>query len=190
MLLGFRAAARQADRLYLALGYLCGLELFLLALFITYQVVARRLEWPRAPGTDVMSGYVLAMAASWALAYALRSGAHVRIDALLPHMGKRLRAAADWVALLAVAFFASVTAWKMWDNVLGDYRNGVVSTADPVVPLFVPKAVVAVGFTLLVAAAAQMMLAMVAETWLPRLHEAMGGEEIERAPAGPAAEAP
>ena len=179
LLLGLRAVTRQADRLYFVLGYVCGLGLLLLALFITYQVVARSLDWPRAPGTNALSGYVLAMAASWALAYSLRSGAHVRIDVLLPHMGLRTRAVADWIALLAVAFFGGVTAWKMWDNVISDYRGGVVSTADPVVPLFIPKAVVAIGFTLLVVTATQMMLSMIAERWLPRLHTAMGGEEVD-----------
>ena len=185
VLLGFRAVTRQADRLYFALGYMCGLALLLLALFIAYQAVARSLDWPRAPGTTAMSGYVLAMAATWALAYSLRSGAHVRIDVLLPHMRPGMRAVADWIALLAVAFFGGVTAWKMWGNVVSDYHGDVISTADPVVRLFIPKAFVAVGFTLLVVTAVQMMLSMIAEKWLPRVHRAMGGDEIEgRAPTG------
>ena len=64
LLLGFRSVSRKADRLYFVLGYICGLELLLLAFFITYQAVARRLGWVQAPGTDMMSGYVLAMAAA------------------------------------------------------------------------------------------------------------------------------
>ena len=179
LLLGFRAAARAADRLYYALGYVCGVELLLLAFFITYQVIARNLGWPNVRGADSISGYVLAMAASWALAYSLRSGSHVRIDVLLPYMGPRLRAAADWIALFAVAFFGGVTAWKMWGNVLQDYGRGVTSTDYPLTPLFIPKAIVAAGFTLLVVTAAQMMLASIAERLLPRLHRAMGGGEIE-----------
>ena len=94
-------------------------------------------------------------------------------------MSPGIRAIADWVALFALAFFGYVTAWKMWDNVIGDYRGGVVSTADPVVPLFIPKAFVASGFTLLVVTAVQMMLSMIAERWLPRIHRAMGGQQIE-----------
>ena len=180
LLQGLRAVTRKADRLYYILGYVCGLELLLLALFITYQVVARNLDWAHAAGGDAISGYVLAMAATWALAYSLRSGSQVRIDVLLPYMGARTRAVADWAALLGVAFFGYVTAWKMWDSVVSDYQRGVVSTDEPVTPLFIPKAVVALGFTLLVVTAAQMMLSMIAERWLPRLHRAMGGDEIER----------
>ena len=179
LLLGFRAATRKADRLYFILGYICGLELLLLAFFITYQVVAQKLDWVRAPGTDAMSGYVLAMAATWALAYSLRSDAHVRIDVLLPYMSPRIRAIADWLALFAVAFFGYVTAWEMWESVIHDYQRGVVTYDYPLTPLFIPKAVVSVGFTLLVITAAQMMLSMIAERWLPRIHRAMGGDEIE-----------
>ena len=179
LLLSFRAVARKADRLYYVLGYVCGLELLLLGFFITYQVVARKLDWPQAPGTQVMSGYVLAMAATWGLAYALRSGAHVRIDVLLPYMGTKVRALADWMALLGLGFFAYVTTWKMWENVISDYQNGVTTNDYPLTPLFIPKTVVAVGFSLLVVTTGQMMLSMIAERALPRLHKAMGGEEIE-----------
>ena len=179
LLLSFRAVARKADRLYYVLGYVCGLELLLLGFFITYQVVARKLDWPQAPGTQVMSGYVLAMAATWGLAYALRSGAHVRIDVLLPYMGTKVRALADWIALFGLGFFAYVTTWKMWENVISDYQNGVTTNDYPLTPLFIPKTVVAVGFSLLVVTTGQMMLSMIAERVLPQLHKVMGGEEIE-----------
>ncbi len=178
LLLAFRAVSRKADRLYMFLGYICGLELLLLAFFITYQVVARKLDWVRAPGTDAMIGYVLAMAATWALAYSLRSDAHVRIDFLLPYMGSRIRAIADWTALFAIGFFGGVTAWKMWENVISDFQGGVVTNDYPLTPLFIPKAVVAVGFSLLVLSAGQMMLTMVFERCLPRIHRAMGGGDI------------
>ena len=175
LLFGFRAVARVTDRLYYLLGYVGGLGLLLLGFFITYQVIAQNLDWAHVRGTDSISGYVLALTATWALAYSLRSGSQVRIDVLLPYMRPEVRAVADWLALFAVAFFGGVTGWKTWGNVIDDYQRGVVATAYPLVPLYIPKALVAVGFTLLVTVAVQMMLAMLAEKWLPRLHMAMGG---------------
>ena len=177
----FRAVTRQADRLYFILGYICGLELLLLGFFITYQVVARKVGLAQAPGTDAMTGYVLAMAVTWAFSYSLRSGAHVRIDVMLPYMGPRLRAIADWLALFAVGFFGAVITWKMWDQVITDYQGGVVTNDYPLTPIFIPKIVVALGFTLLVTTASQMMLSMIAESFLPRLHRMMGGEDIKDA---------
>ena len=178
LLYGIRAVTRVTDKIYFLMAWVCGLELLLLGFFITYQVIARKLLWVMAPATDVMSGYVLAMAATWAFSYSLRSGSHVRIDVLLPYMSKNIRAIADWVAVFAVAFFAYITAWKMWANVVDNYQRGVVTNDYPLTPLFIPKIVVALGFTLLVITAVQMMLSLITEAWLPRLHKKLGGDEI------------
>ena len=179
LLYGIRAITRVTDKIYFGMAWVCGLELLLLGFFITYQVLARKLGWVMAPATDVMSGYVLAMAATWAFSYSLRSGSHVRIDVLLPYMSKNIRAIADWLAVFAVAFFAYITAWKMWANVVDNYHRGVVTNDYPLTPLFIPKIVVALGFTLLVITAVQMMLSMITESWLPRLHKKLGGDEIQ-----------
>ena len=179
LLYGIRAITRVTDKIYFIMAWVCGLELLLLGFFITYQVIARKLLWVMAPATDVMSGYVLAMAATWAFSYSLRSGSHVRIDVLLPYMSKNIRAIADWTAVFAVAFFAYVTALKMWGNVVDNYTRGVVTNDYPLTPLFIPKIVVALGFTLLVITAVQMMLSMITESWLPRLHKKLGGDEIQ-----------
>ena len=179
LLYGIRAVTRVTDKIYFVMAWVCGLELLLLGFFITYQVIARKLLWVMAPATDVMSGYVLAMAATWAFSYSLRSGSHVRIDVLLPYMSKNIRAIADWVAVFAVAFFAYITAWKMWANVVDNYQRGVVTNDYPLTPLFIPKIVVALGFTLLVITAVQMMLSMISEELLPRLHKKLGGDEIQ-----------
>jgi len=179
LLYGIRAVTRVTDKIYFLMAWVCGLELLLLGFFITYQVIARKLLWVMAPATDVMSGYVLAMAATWAFSYSLRSGSHVRIDVLLPYMSKNIRAIADFVAVFAVAFFAYVTALKVWANVVDNYHRGVVTNDYPLTPLFIPKIVVALGFTLLVITAVQMMLSLITEAWLPRLHKKLGGDEIQ-----------
>ena len=126
-----------------------------------------------------MSGYALAMAATWAFAYTLRSDAHVRIDVLLPRMSPRIRAISDWVALAGVCFLSAITSWKLWDKVIDDYQKSVVVNDYPWIPVFIPKIVVAIGFSLLVVASVQMMTSMMAEKWLRRIHKAMGGDDFE-----------
>ena len=177
-LLGMRAITRGLDRAYLVMGWICGLELLLLGFFITYQVIARKVGWVQAPATDVMSGYVLAMAATWAFSYALRSGAHVRIDVLLPFMGQKTRALADFLSLAAVAFLASITAWKMWVTIIHNYNIHAVTNDYPLTPLWIPKIVVGLGFSFLGFTAIQMMVAMLAEGFLPQIHKLMGGGEV------------
>ncbi len=180
LLLAVRALNGKADALYKYLGYLCGLELLLLGFFITYQVAARNLDWPRAPGTDVMSGYVLGMAATWGLAYTLRSDANVRIDVLLPLMGPRVRAIADFVAVMGLAFLAYIVTWKMWGDVINSYQLNQYSNDYPRTPLFFPKAFIATGYSLLLLATLQMLLSTLAEKSLPTIHRLMGGADISR----------
>lgn len=177
LLNGMRTLARGMDRAYLAMGYVCGFELLMLGLFITYQVIARKIGLVMAPGMDLMSGYVLAMASTWAFSYALRSGSHVRIDILLPFMGKRTRACADWVALGSILFFTSITAWKTWVMVLKSNEIGAVTNTYPLTPLWIPQTVVAIGFTMLGVTALHMMIHMLAEGSLPFVHKRMGGTE-------------
>jgi TRAP-type C4-dicarboxylate transport system permease small subunit len=174
-----RTVSQIFDRLYFTLGYICGLELLLLGFFITYQVVARKLDWIQAPGADVMSGYVLAMAATWAFSYSLRSGAHVRIDVLLPYMGQKTRATADWIAMAAVLFLGWVTMWNLWETIASDYSRGKVTNDYPLTPVFIPKLVVAIGFSLLCVTAIQIMYTMVSESLLTTVNRLQGGGEIE-----------
>ncbi len=159
----------RLDRVYLALGWFCGLELLLLGFFITYQIVARKLEWPMAPATGGLSGLALAMAATWSFSYALRSGANVRIDVLLPFMGRNTRAFADFAAMGAVAFLATVTSWMIWDSVVDHASSST----------FIPKIVIGVGFSMMAFTALQMMFVIMAESFLPQVHRWMGGGEIE-----------
>ena len=61
---GTRAITRVLDRTYLGMAYLCGGMFLLLALFITYQVIARKFDFVMAPGMDLMSGFTMAMAST------------------------------------------------------------------------------------------------------------------------------
>ena len=180
LLMAMRAVTRTLDRVYLSMGYLCGTMFLLLALFITYQVIARKFNVVMAPGMDLMSGFTMAMASTWAFSYALRTGSHVRIDVLLPFMSPRVRWWADQAALASIVFFVSITAWKTWVMVLKSYEIGAVTNTYPLVPLWVPQTFVAIGFSMLAFTAIHMMVDMISESLLPMLHRAQGGTESYR----------
>jgi len=152
-----QAVQRGLDRFVLWTGYLAGALFFGLAFFVTYDVLAR--TWGAAVGlpttrvTDEISGYILVLAATWGLAYTLRTGAHVRIDVLLPHMPPRLRALADVVASLVMAAFASLFAWRVWILVEDSWETGIRSSTYLLMPLWVPQVILGVGFSLLAVAA-------------------------------------
>ena len=180
LLTAMRAVTRTLDQVYLSMGYLCGTMFLLLALFITYQVIARKFNVVMAPGMDLMSGFTMAMASTWAFSYALRTGSHVRIDVLLPFMSPRVRWWADQAALASIVFFVSITAWKTWVMVLKSYEIGAVTNTYPLVPLWVPQTFVAIGFSMLAFTAIHMMIDKIAESTLPVLHLKQGGTESYR----------
>ena len=73
-----------------------------------------------------------------------------------------------------------VTSWKLWDKIIDDYQKGVVVNDYPVdSSIHTQDSSSSIGFSLLVIASVQMMTSMIAEKWLPGLHKAMGGDDIE-----------
>jgi TRAP-type mannitol/chloroaromatic compound transport system permease small subunit len=148
-----RACQRVLDRVGLWTGYFAGGLFFVLAFFITYDVLARK--WGEAVGlpttrvTDELSGYLLVLAATWGLAYTLRAGAHVRIDVLLPYMPPRVRAMADLLAQVVMAWFAALFAWRIWILVEDSWETGIRSSTYLLMPLWIPQVILLVGFGLL-----------------------------------------
>lgn len=126
------------DHVYRVFGYICGTLLLLLGIYITYQVIVRKLGGPVLGNQELIGGYILAFAGTWAFSYSLRTGSHVRIDVLLPLFSRvhpYMRSVADWLALGSVGFFGLITAWYAWKEVLKSYcirhdPNTVSSGAD------------------------------------------------------------
>ena len=155
------------DRLLLATGYLAGGMYILLAFFITYDVLARKwgaaLGLPTTQVTDEISGYMLALAATWGFGYALRSGAHVRIDVLFPYLAPRLKTVVDFIAMLLMALFAAVVSWKVWALVADSWQSGMRSSTYLLTPLYIPQGILGIGFTLLALAALWLAVGMLVE---------------------------
>jgi TRAP-type mannitol/chloroaromatic compound transport system permease small subunit len=151
------ALARAVDGVFTGLGYLAGALYIALAFFVTYDVLARK--WGSAVGlpttrvTDEISGYALALAATWGFAYTLRTGGHVRVDVMFPYLARRLRAVVDLLAQLLMAAFAGTIAWKIWALVLDSLETDARSSTYLLTPLYVPQGILGIGFSLLALAA-------------------------------------
>jgi TRAP-type C4-dicarboxylate transport system permease small subunit len=86
-------------------------------------------------GTDDISGYVMAIATSWGMAYALLELGHVRIDILRSQLKGRLRAVLDLVALLALAGTVSLIALQSWPVLARSIANDSRSNSALETPL-------------------------------------------------------
>ena len=145
------------DRIFIWPGYLAGVLYFVLAFFVTYDVLARK--WGAAVGlpttrvTDEISGYLLALAATWGFAFALRTGGHVRVDVMFPYLAAGVRRAADVLAQLLMALFAGLVAWKIWALVIDSMETDARSSTYLLTPLWVPQGILGIGFSLLTLAA-------------------------------------
>jgi len=131
------------------MAYFCGALFFALAFYTTFDVLGRRFGGPFSGVTDEMSEYALALGASWALAYTLRSGGHVRVDVLFEYFGPRLRRALDALALGIMMVFAATVSVFLWKLVASSYAIGATGHSIIQTPQWIPQAAMALGYTLL-----------------------------------------
>ena len=160
------AACRIAHRLLdginavgVAMGYLAGLNFLLISIFITVDVLGRRFVGISSAVTDEMGGYALVFGSTLALAFAMATGAHVRIDVLLPKFPRRLRAILNYVAYLAMTMFAAMLANYSWKLAWESWETDARAMSFLRTPVCWPQGIMALGFTLL-AVQAGLMLAV------------------------------
>ena len=108
---------RTVARLGTLMGYVAGWGFILCAAFITFDVIARRFFGFSSQATTELTGYALAFGISWALAHALTTRAHIRIDVLINHLPDRLRYPMHLLSLAALAVFIGFIAKGAYDLV-------------------------------------------------------------------------
>ena len=152
------------DRVAVGLAYLAGAALLLASFYITLDVLGRRFAGISSGATDEFGGYALAVGGMWALAFALTTGAHVRIDVLLPHFPPRMRALLNYAAMVAMAFFAAVLAYYTWKLAIESFVTDARAMSFLRTPLFLPQGCLALGFTALAAQAIVIFLVGLVES--------------------------
>jgi TRAP-type C4-dicarboxylate transport system permease small subunit len=128
------------------------------ALFVTVDVLGRKLIGVSSQGTTEITGYLLAFGISWGLGRALADRVHIRVDMLLARMPVALRA---WMHALALAFLVVLAfffGWRAWAVVAESWEFGARDTSALSIPLVVPQGLWAVGLTVFLALGAVMLL--------------------------------
>jgi TRAP-type C4-dicarboxylate transport system permease small subunit len=151
------------DRVALAMAYAAGAALLAVSFFVTADVLGRKFVGISSGVTDEFGGYALAIGGLWALAFGLTTGAHVRIDILLPRFPRPMRMALNYLALLLMALFAAIVAFYTWKLALESLATDARAMSFLRTPLFVPQAAMALGFTLLTLQAAAMLGVVIEE---------------------------
>jgi TRAP-type C4-dicarboxylate transport system permease small subunit len=127
---------RANDVIAMAVGAL----LLACVALILAEVVLRRLGLGALGGTDEVSGYVMAGATSWGMAFALTALAHVRIDLLRHQTGPTLRSLLDLLALATLTGVAIIVAWSGWSVLARTLANDARANTPLETPLWIPQA--------------------------------------------------
>jgi TRAP-type C4-dicarboxylate transport system permease small subunit len=116
-----------------------GLMLLVSAVFVTFEVVARKLFGFSLAAVDELSGYVFGIATTWALSLALFRRSHIRVDALYVKLPTRLRGILDVLALASLAVVFSLLAFQAVQVFLETLRLGAEANTPLRTPLWIPQ---------------------------------------------------
>jgi len=105
-----------------AVAVLIGIMLLACAGFVLLDIILRQLG-SSFGGTDEVSGYVMAIATSWGMGYAMLELGHVRIDILRSRVAGRGRCLFDLASLIIMAGTVSVIALRCWPVVERSISN-------------------------------------------------------------------
>jgi TRAP-type C4-dicarboxylate transport system permease small subunit len=176
------AALRAAQRVAHAGALGGGLLILAAALLVSVDVTLRKLANTTLGGADELSGYALAIGSTWSFAFVLLARGHVRIDALYQLLPRKLAAACDLIAIVALLAFASLIAWHGAGTLAQSWHLGARSNSSLAVPLAVPQALWWIGYLGFVICAILLLARALAAMWagdLAAANRLIGARSIE-----------
>jgi TRAP-type C4-dicarboxylate transport system permease small subunit len=118
----------------------CAGWLFVLcALFVTFDVLARKFLGFSSQSTTELSGYMLGVGIAWGLAGALEARTHVRIDILIQKVPPRWRGYLHWLALASLVVFAGFLAYGAWHTTMESWDFRATDNSLLKTPLVIPQ---------------------------------------------------
>lgn len=147
---------RPLDRLYAASGAIAAASICAIVLVVLAQIALNVIDWGfrvvagrglglLIPSYADFAGYALASATFFALGYALRAGAHIRVSLVTQRMGPRAARAAEVLAGLIGTAVALMLTWYMIGHVHDAWRFGDQSSGLVSVPLWIPQSILVIG---------------------------------------------
>ena len=117
------------------------------ALFVSFDVLARKFLNVSSKATVEITGYMLAFGIAWGLCDALTTRAHIRVDVLVSKLPLAFRVWAHGLALAFLAVLAFFFVWRAWAVVLESWEFNAHDSSALTIPLVVPQALWALGIT-------------------------------------------
>ncbi len=151
---------RLLDALYFASGVAAALFISGIALIVfaqvclnltdkLYSAFAGRALGLTIPSYSDFTGFFLAAATFLALAYTLRSGAHIRVSLVTGNLPPSLHRAAEVLALAVGLGMSGYATFYMYGLVLESYDYGDMTSGMVSLPVWIPQVPVLVGLGVL-----------------------------------------
>ena len=140
------------DRLGEVLVAVSAVMLLLMVVLMGVEIGYRTLFKASTQIADEYSGYLFTWMTLCCFLYAQRSDRFLRVDALRNRWSPRLRAAADGIASLLTAALTTVLMYATWATFSTSVEFNAVSIQPSQTPLYLPQAIMPIGFALLLAA--------------------------------------
>lgn len=125
-------------------GYMC----IALSIFISIEVILRKLFSASLQGADELGGYVLAITSVIAFCVALIGNSHIRIDIFHYKFPKKMQAVLNWTAMLSVVFIAVLLAYTAIRVLQETISYGSTAPTPWATPLWYPQSIWCVGLVL------------------------------------------
>lgn len=125
-------------------GYLC----VGLSVFISIEVIMRKLFGKSLQGADELGGYVLAITSTLAFCVALIGNNHIRIDLFHYRFPQKMQAVLNWVAKLSTLFIAFLLAFSAIQVLRETISYGSTAPTPWATPLEYPQIPWTIGLIL------------------------------------------
>jgi len=129
----------RTQKLSLWLTWIGGSLIVLSAFLVTLEIVLRKAFNISLGGADEISGYAFGVATSFALSFALFERAHIRVDALMGVIPRKLHPVINFLGLALLVGFALVVTTMVWGMVGDTLQHGSRSITPMRVPLAYPQ---------------------------------------------------
>ena len=127
---------------------LCGYMVLVLSIFVSIEIVGRKLFGFTFQGTDDLGGYVLAIMAIVGASYTMAMRGHTRVDVFLVRMRPAVQRALNTLAMLTMAAFAVFAAWRGYSVLEESIEFQSVATNPLQTPLWQPQGLWVAGLVL------------------------------------------
>ena len=137
------------DKVIMAMAIIAGVLFLVCAIYIVVDISSRAVFGTAPLGGREVSTYVLAMGVSWSVACTFRRRGHIRIDVVFFMLPARLQIILDVVATAMMGLFSLALSYYSWDLTITSFLQNIKSVTSLQTPLFIPQAMMALGFTTL-----------------------------------------